>query len=196
MGRKVIPFGLHQGADYLLAVLLIGTATHVGGRMQLALFCAAGALVAAAAVSDGPLGALSALGPRSHRAVDVAAAAGLAVSPFLARSDLDVLGVLVAEATALILARLVISTRYSPSAVAASGGPVTTARSRPSPPVGREPGDHPASDDGPVRRPRGTARTLGVLAGRARRAGGGRPVEERARQLGRVTGWVAQRHRG
>jgi hypothetical protein len=80
------------------------------------LLAAAAYLVAAAVLSRGPLGLAHIVGPRLHQALDLVLVVGLAVSPVIARDNLDVAGVIVAEALAIVLLRLAFRTRYVPAA--------------------------------------------------------------------------------
>jgi hypothetical protein len=162
------------------------------------LLAASAYLVAVAVLSRGPLGLARVIGPRLHQALDLVLVVGLVVSPVVARNDLDVAGVIVAEALAIVLLRLAIRTRYLPAAA-----PVRTVRAAArAGAVAREPGRAVvSSEEGggagapaepiepaqaveptevaeppePVKTPAKqrpvptTAWTLGVLAARARR---------------------------
>jgi hypothetical protein len=165
--------------------------------MQLACLAGAGALVLVAALSGRPLGPLKVLPRRVHHALDLALVVGLALSPLAARSDLDVIGVIVAEATAVILARLVLSTRYAAvPRVVRAGGAVVEASSRPAGGPEEAGSEPPADRERAAHHSASTAWTLGVLASRARRRGGAASVEHGARQLGRSLGWAARRRPG
>jgi hypothetical protein len=85
------------------------------------LLAAAAYLVTVAIVSRGPLGLVRLVGPRLHQVLDLVLVVGLVVSPIFARSDLDVTGVIIAEALAVVLLRLALRTRYvpAPGAIAA-----------------------------------------------------------------------------
>jgi hypothetical protein len=100
------------------------------------LLAASAYLVAVALLSRGPLGLARVIGPRLHQALDLVLVVGLVVSPVIARNDLDVAGVIVAEALAIVLLRLAIRTRYVPAAA-----PVRTVRAAArAGAVAREPG--------------------------------------------------------
>ncbi|HEY2429199.1 MAG TPA: hypothetical protein VGI06_09735 [Acidimicrobiales bacterium] len=106
------------------------------------LLAAAAYLVAMALLSRGPLGLVHIVGPRLHQGLDLVLVIGLAVSPVIARNDLDVAGVIVAEALAIILLRLAFRTRYVPAAAAVgTGGAAARAV-----PASREPGRSPVSE--------------------------------------------------
>jgi hypothetical protein len=108
------------------------------------LLAASAYLVAVALLSRGPLGLARIIGPRLHRALDLALVVGLVVSPVIARSDLDVAGVIVAEALAIVLLRLAVRTRYVPAA-APVGKVRAPARAGA---VAREPGRSTVSEAG------------------------------------------------
>jgi hypothetical protein len=108
------------------------------------LLAAAAYLVAAAVLSRGPLGLAHIVGPRLHQALDLVLVVGLAVSPVIARDDLDVAGVIVAEALAIVLLRLAFRTRYVPA-----GPTVRTVNAAAQPgEVAGEPGRSAVSDEG------------------------------------------------
>ncbi len=88
---------------------------HTAGSLELALFAAGTAVFLLAVCSNGPLGAVRFLHPSLHRALDIVVASGLALSPLIARGHLDLAAVIVAECVAVVLARLLLSTRYEPS---------------------------------------------------------------------------------
>jgi hypothetical protein len=177
------------------------------------LLAAAAYLVVVAILSRGPLGLVRLLGPRLHQALDLVLVVGLAVSPIFARSDLDVAGVIIAEALAIVLLRLAFRTRYVPApgaigAVAARARAVAMDPGRPA--LAEEIQDRApaASDEGegealpPTAKPQTTDRrvpttawTLGVLAARARRraAGPDRALGEGARRLGTALGRANRR---
>ncbi|HEY3702928.1 MAG TPA: hypothetical protein VGL32_11780 [Acidimicrobiales bacterium] len=121
-------------------MVLAETALHVRGLMGKVLLAAAAYLVAMALLSRGPLGLVHIVGPRLHQALDLVLVVGLAVSPVIARDDLDVAGVIVAEALAIVLLRLAFRTRYLPAAAtlrrvnaaAAQAGEVAGEPGRPS----------------------------------------------------------------
>ena len=182
------------------------------------LLAAAAYLVVVAILSRGPLGLVRLLGPRLHQALDLVLVVGLAVSPIFARSDLDVAGVIIAEALAVVLLRLAFRTRYVPApgaiaAVAARARAVAMDPERSAlaeeiqdrapaasnegvgealPPTALPPTAKPPTTD---RRVPTTAWTLGVLAARARRraAGPDRALGEGARRLGTALGRANRR---
>jgi hypothetical protein len=187
------------------------------------LLAAAAYLVVLAMLSRGPLGPVRLLGPRLHRALDLVLVIGLAVSPIFVRSNLDVAGVIVAEALAIVLLRLALRTHYvpAPAAVAAVAAASRAAamdpgRSAPAeeiqdraraasaeggaeaPPAAakQQPAGPPAGPRQTTdRRVPTTAWTLGVLAARARRRGTGsdRVLGEGARRLGTALGRASRR---
>lgn len=117
-------------------MLLGETSLHIRGTMGKVLLAASAYLVAVALLSRGPLGLARVIGPRLHQALDLVLVVGLVVSPVIARNDLDVAGVIVAEALAIVLLRLAIRTRYVPAAA-----PVRTVRAAArAGAVAREPG--------------------------------------------------------
>jgi hypothetical protein len=175
------------------------------------LLAAAAYLVAAAVLSRGPLGLVHIVGPRLHQALDLVLVVGLAVSPVIARDNLDVAGVIVAEALAIVLLRLAFRTRYVPAAATVR---TVNAAAAPAGEVAREPGRYTVSEEGagagppagaantPAAKPAATSRpvpttawTLGVLAARARRRGAGpdRALGEGARRLGTALGRANRR---
>jgi hypothetical protein len=202
----------------VFAVLLGETSLHVRGSMGKVLLAAAAYLVVLAMLSRGPLGAIRILGPRLHRALDLVLVVGLAVSPIIVRSNIDVAGVIVAEALAIVVLRLAFRTHYLPAPVPAR---IAGATSRPAAPMeadpprarvaeadGSPPPATPGGGDGappgaakPPARPRpvpSTAWTLGVLAARARRRGNGadRALGAGARRLGTALGRSNRRRGG
>jgi hypothetical protein len=141
------------------------------------LLAAAAYLVAAAVLSRGPLGLVHIVGPRLHQALDLVLVAGLALSPVIARNDLDVAGVIVAEALAIVLLRLALRTRYVPSAA-----PVGTMRAlaHAAGAAAREPGrstvsegDVSAGTPAATAEPPGAAAEGGTAEPPATTAGGG-----------------------
>jgi hypothetical protein len=182
------------------------------------LLAAAAYLVGVALLSRGPLGLVHIVGPRLHQALDLVLVIGLVVSPIFARSDIDVAGVILAEALAIVLLRLALRTRYVPApaaieAVAArsralatdAGRSARADESRDRAPAAR-PSREPAEGGGgappgaakpqTTKRPvPSTAWTLGVLAARARRRGTGsdRILGEGARRLGTALGRANRR---
>jgi len=206
--HRVLPLWLHQGAEYGVGLLLAYMALHISGQMRIALLAAAGAMVAIAVLTDGPVGALRVLGPRAHQCADVGLMVGLAVSPLAVSGHLDTLAIIVAEAAAVILLRMATLTRYRPSVgtpggglmmrtvrLAASASRLPPAGSGPPPARGasRGPASRGPASRGPASRGR-TARTLGFLAGRVQRETlrqaprADRAVANGARQLGTLLG--------
>lgn len=196
--HRVLPLWLHQGAEYGVGLLLAYMALHISGQMRIALLAAAGAMVAIAVLTDGPVGALRVLGPRAHQCADVGLMVGLAVSPLAVSGHLDTLAIIVAEAAAVILLRMATLTRYRPSVGTPGGGlMMRTVRLAASasrlPPAGSGPPPARGASRGPASRGR-TARTLGFLAGRVQRETlrqaprADRAVANGARQLGTLLG--------
>jgi hypothetical protein len=95
--------------------VLIDTAFHQGGRPRIILLCAGGAVVLLAALSEGSLGALRVLTPRAHRLLDPLLYVALVLSPTAYWRDLSLAPVLVSVASAVLLWRLHVSTRYQPA---------------------------------------------------------------------------------
>ena len=110
-----MPFGLHQGAEYLLAAFLAETALHLRAGTQTALLAGAGAIALLAFLTRGPLGLIRLLPPRLHQIGDVVVLAGLAIEPVVVASGRSLTSILVAEVGAIAVARLAWSTRYTPS---------------------------------------------------------------------------------
>jgi len=113
--RRQVPFGLHQGVDYLLVLFLGELALHTHSDTQRDLLVIGGVLLVVAIASDGPVSLVKAVPLWAHRLVDVLVMAGLVALPAAVsrgRSPMSgVLGVLVA----VLMGRLVLSTRYAPS---------------------------------------------------------------------------------
>ena len=190
--------------------------------MGRAILAAAAYLMALALFSQGPLGLVRVLGPRLHRALDLVLVVGLAISPVFARGDLDVSGVIVVEALAIVGLRLALRTQYVPAAAlvpaTAAAAEPPTARPAAEAGVGDEIGSEesapaparstaeagededeaqlePAKPKKPVP---STAWTLGVLAARAQRrrgAGTDGAVGDQARRLGAAIGRANRRRR-
>ena len=108
--RPSLPFWVHQGAEYALALFLADLALHGRGRAAVALATGAGGLAGLAALSDGPLGGIRLLPRRAHRALDVVVVAAVAVSPLVVRHS--VAWVVTTELMALVLLRLLLTTSY------------------------------------------------------------------------------------
>jgi hypothetical protein len=181
------------------------------------LLAAAAYLLVLAMLSRGPLGLVRILGPRVHQAFDLALVAGLAVSPIIVRGDLDIAGVIVAEALAIVLLRVALRTHYAPALASSTSDagadpdavahPSVQEPAAPSPPSAPSTGPEEGNDDTEqaeatppaARRPAPTtAWTAGVLAARARRRGTGpdRTLGEGARRLGTALGRANRRRSG
>ncbi len=149
-------------------MLLAETSLHVRGLMGQVLLAAAAYLVTVALLSRGPLGLVHIVAPRLHQALDLVLVIGLAVSPIIARNDLDMAGVIVAEALAIVLLRVAVRTRYVPATTpAVTGAPATQARA-----AAREPGPSPVWEGSGARTPAG-ATTPPATTPPATTAGGG-----------------------
>jgi hypothetical protein len=111
--RPPLSFGVHQGVEYLVAILLALTAIRLPPESSTPALLGALAVVGLALLTDGPLGGFRLLGRRAHRAVDVLFAMVLAASPLALGWD-NVVLVVLAEMLALIFAVLVVRTTYSP----------------------------------------------------------------------------------
>ncbi len=191
--RRYIPFGAHQGVEYIMAILLAGVAIHLSGDMEWALLGGALAIFLLSFLTKAPLGGGRIVAMKVHLVLDLAIAVGLALSPLIATSGVDATGIITAEATAVLLARMSTLTRKQPRPrktprSASPGEPSSRARPTPQPP------ESPSEWD-PSRRPSGqttsssgeftslqpappspreikvmaTARAFGYVAGRARR---------------------------
>jgi len=139
--RGRIPFWIHQLVELLLGILLLVQGARTGEHTAV-LVTLGSLLLVLALCSDGPLGAWPWIGRRLHRALDVAAAAVLALSPLVLSLD-QTLAIVVLEVAAVGMAWLALRTNWRPR-------PVKTASA--------------ASASPPL------ARRLGRLAGRARDA--------------------------
>lgn len=190
-----LPLGAHQAVEYLLGALLVATSLQLAGSTQATLAGAGAAIIALAALSQGALGLLGAVGPRTHRVLDPALALALAASPVLYRDHLDAAAVIVSEACAVLMLRMATLTRYTRAAGASQAGRSPASQAAPGP---GGPAGFPGDPDDPPRAPRGdqaapaarqtpsTAWTLGVLAARARSRP--RSLEGGARRVGRAVG--------
>lgn len=108
--RALRPFWLHQGAEYLLGLVLVGQGVQSPTPTWPAL--AGGLVVLNAALVDGPLGAFRAVSRRLHRWLDViviAALVAVAALPFL---DIDNTSRLLLAGVAVILAARWWTTRF------------------------------------------------------------------------------------
>jgi hypothetical protein len=107
-----VPFGFHQGLEYLVGILLALTAIHLPSPAAGAGLIAAVVVVVLPLVSDGPLGGFRLLGRDLHRVLDVVLALALAASPaYLGWGDTTT--VVVAEVLAVIYAVLTVRTSYA-----------------------------------------------------------------------------------
>jgi len=104
--RRQVPFGLHQGVDYLLALFLGELALHTRSETQRDLLVLGGVLVVSL-VKAVPLWA--------HRVVDVLVSAGLVALPVAVSRGRSPTSALLGVIVAVLLGRLVLSTRYAPS---------------------------------------------------------------------------------
>ena len=138
-GAGRIPFWIHQLVELLLGILLLVQGARTGEHTAV-LVALGGVLLLLALCTDGPLSAWPWIARRLHRALDFAAAAVLALSPFVLSLD-RALAIVVLEVSALSMVWLALRTNWRPKPVR---------------------GAAPASP--PV------ARRLGRLAGRARDA--------------------------
>jgi hypothetical protein len=183
-GMARIPFWVHQIVELLLGLVLLVQGARTGEHTA-ALVTMGGLLVLLALCTDGPLGAWSLLGRRTHRVLDVVAAVALAASPLLLGVD-HVVAIVVVEAAALGLAWLAWRSDWRPRArarKAAAPRPTPPPSTAPDPAIRSAAAERtPAPDARPV--PDGAAtplaRRLGEAAGRAR--------DDGPRQLGRLVG--------
>jgi hypothetical protein len=179
-GRRPVtaPQVLRQGAEYALALLLIGSALHAGSDAWL--FAVAAVVVGGwAAIHDGPLRARPVIGTSLHRAGLVVIAVSLAGAPLaLGRlSDLAVSG------PAILIATLLLQLARLPRRKLRAVPTMPPARSVPMDPAM---GPAPAS---PARRAgQFTARTGTLWVTQAQRA-----VPAGARQTGRLVGRIKPR---
>lgn len=108
-------FGVHQGLEYLIAVLVISTGIRLRTGLAAPVLGAGLAILALAALTDGPLCALRALGRRTHAVADWVLVAVLAVVPVVALDlDDDMPAALVVWMAAAFLGFLATSTDYRP----------------------------------------------------------------------------------
>ena len=113
--RRQVPFGLHQGVDYLLALFLGELALHTRSETQRDLLVLGGVLVVVAVASDGPRSLVKAVPLWAHRVVDVLVSAGLVALPVAVSRGRSPTSALLGVIVAVLLGRLVLSTRYAPS---------------------------------------------------------------------------------
>jgi hypothetical protein len=148
-GAGRIPFWIHQLVELLLGILLLVEGARSGQHTAVVLALGA-LLVLLALCSDGPLSAWPGIGRRLHRALDLVAAAVLALSPVVLSLD-GVLAIVVLELAAASMVWLAVRTNW-----------------RPKPKPRRQPKSTPEPTAAPPSPP--VARRLGRLAGRARDA--------------------------
>lgn len=151
-GDDRVAFGVHQGVEYLLALLLVLIAAHVRTNSAGPVLLAALAVASLALWTDGPLGGWKVINLRNHHHLDRVFVMVLVGAPLLFHFS-DFVLVLLAEGVALTLAVLVRRTAYE------SSPPRRLARS-PSQTTRECPG---ASSGAP--------RAAGFIVGRARRDG-------------------------
>lgn len=150
-GRPV-GFGAHQALEYLLAALVISTGVRARTGVLVPVLAAGLAVLALAAVTDGPLAALRGLSRRAHAAADWVLVAGLAVTPLVAVD----LGAHLAAAVVLWLAAAALA--FLARSTDYRGRP---GRRQAAAPVAPVMGSHALND---------AARRLGRQAGRAPRS--------------------------
>ncbi len=116
-------FWLHQGAEYVLGIVLIAAATQTPEPLYLAL--AGGLVILNAAIADGPLGAYRLVGRRLHRVLDWVVVAMLAAGAVMPGPD--PVARMVLGAMAVVLGVLAWQTRPTArSALAADPAPPPT----------------------------------------------------------------------
>jgi hypothetical protein len=170
-----IPFWVHQLVELLLAVLLLVEGAR-NGEHTVVLVCLGGMLLLLALCSDGALGAWPWIGRRVHRALDLVAAAVLAVSPLVLGLD-GVFAIVLIELAAIAMVWLAVRTEWREKPGRRRAG-----RQQSTPAPGTDPVPPPEVGSPPAPRapsPR-LARTLGRAVGRAR--------DDGPRQLGRMVG--------
>ncbi len=170
---RAIRLGAHQTLEYLLAALLVLNALRLPGRQLGPVLGAGLALLALAALTEGPLAALRWLSPRAHAAADVLLAGALAVAPFALGVHDEPRAAVPMWATAAFLVFLAASTDYRPR---------TRTRAR------------RASLPPPPPRPVEGSATLNAAA-RAAGAGAGALARSGPRRLGRAVGRYRSRRR-
>ena len=99
----------------MLALFLGELALHTRSETQRDLLVLGGALVVVAAASDGPLSLVRALPLWAHRLVDVLVMAGLVALPVAVGRGRSPTSAILGVVVAVLLGRLVLSTRYAPS---------------------------------------------------------------------------------
>lgn len=111
--RTRLPFWLHQGLEYVFAVLVAGLGLHLGGLTEATLVAAGTLLLLGSLATRGPLGAFRLLSPAAHRLLDWVVVVGLVAVPLVRLPRLDVLGAALLWLVAASLAQLVRATRYA-----------------------------------------------------------------------------------
>jgi len=168
----------------VLAAALLAVGIHTSGATQLTLIAVGAVLLLLNVATAGTLGAFPVLSRRAHHVGDVLVIVALVLSPVVAYRHLHVLGVVVAEAVALVLIRIERTTAYvdAPRPGRPSGDVAAPAG-------GRAPADPLAGrTDGEVASAVNAAAALaGALAPVAGRAAG-RAAKTGAHRLGLITG--------
>jgi hypothetical protein len=106
------PFWLHQGAEYLVALVLVASGLQSPDPLWPAL--AGGLVLANTALSGPPLGAFRLVGRRQHRRCDVAVIAVLLVVAALPWLTIDAASRLTMLVVAVVLAVVWWSTNFAP----------------------------------------------------------------------------------
>lgn len=106
------PFWLHQGAEYLLGLILV--AQGLQGTTPAVPAVAGGVVVLNAAIVDGPLGAFRTVSRRQHRGIDVAVITVLFVLSAMPMLDIDASSRILLFGVALLLAVLWWTTSFQP----------------------------------------------------------------------------------
>lgn len=162
-------FGVHQALEYLIAALVISTGIRLRTGLAAPVLFAGLAVLALAALTDGPWGATRWLGRRAHAAADWVLVVSLAVVPLLALDlDDDLPAAIVLWVAAAFVAFLARSTDYRPR---------RSRRGAPPPPPPTSPPPLTGSDALNT-----AARALGRQAGRAPRTLGRAVGRYRARK--------------
>lgn len=108
------PFWLHQGAEYLLGVILLVQGLQSTTPAAPAL--AGGLVVLNAAIVDGPLGAFRAVSRRQHRILDLVVIGVLAVMAVLPIEGIDATSRVLLVGVAVGMALLWWTTSFQPKA--------------------------------------------------------------------------------
>ena len=168
--RRTVRFGAHQALEYLTAALVISTAIRLRTGLAAPVLVAGLAILALAAVTDGPWCAARWLGRRAHAAADWVVAGALVTVPMFALDlDRDLTAAIVLWVAAALMAFLAASTDY---------------RTRPARRAARAaraaPTEAAPAGSGAVN---AAARALGRQAGRAPRSLGRAVGRHRARKV-------------